>query len=238
MWVQEDWPQRRCALAFMGDWGLLWANNQWITTTGNPTKHWYFICRPLWQRAKKDKGVDLCLPVLYFLIQVISETITTMKLAICPTWVEIFFDTTTQRQVPFLAVVISLMGDRPKSIDPIIVSLCIVLEDETPETQVDGIVSKVRATIVCSYWVTPQKTNHFSAKIIHFRKGCNEYTIYSCVIILRCVSPYHHLMVLTSRNLTSNIIMMDWCNAAQKARRLLQHLIGGEIFEIDCHHHL
>ena len=32
--------------------------------------------------------------------------------------------------------------------------------------------------------------------------------------------------------------MTDSCNAAQKARRLLQHKIGGNIFELDCHHHL
>ncbi len=81
------------------------------------------------------------------LIQIVSETITAMKLAVCPTWAEIFFDATMQRQVPFLAVVISLMGDGPESINPIIVSLRIVLEDETSETQVDGIVSKLRAAI-------------------------------------------------------------------------------------------
>ena len=34
------------------------------------------------------------------------------------------------------------------------------------------------------------------------------------------------------------LIMTDSCNAAQKARRLLQHQIGGDVFEIDCHHHL
>ena len=67
-----------------------------------------------------------------------------MKLAVCTTWAEIFFDATTCRQVPFSAVVISLMGDTPDSIDPVIVSSCVVLEDEMSETQVDGIVSKVR----------------------------------------------------------------------------------------------
>jgi hypothetical protein len=85
------------------------------------------------------------------LIQIISETITAMKLDVCPTCAEIFFDATTQRQVPFLAFVISLMGDGPESINPIIVLSCIVLEDETSETHVDGIVSKVRAAIIRSY---------------------------------------------------------------------------------------
>ena len=65
------------------------------------------------------------------------------KLAACPNWAEILFDSTTRRQVPFTAVVISLMGDGPDSLDSIIVSSCIVLEDETSEKQVDGIVNKV-----------------------------------------------------------------------------------------------
>ena len=77
------------------------------------------------------------------LVQIIGETITAMKLAACPNWAEIFFDSTTCRQVPFTAVVISLMGDGPDSLDSIIVSSCIVLEDETSEKQVDRIVNKV-----------------------------------------------------------------------------------------------
>jgi len=47
------------------------------------------------------------------LVQIISETIKAMKLAVCPHWAEISFDAMTRRQVPFLAVVISLMGDDP-----------------------------------------------------------------------------------------------------------------------------
>ena len=80
------------------------------------------------------------------LVQIISETITAMKLAACPNWAEIFFDATTRRQVPFLAVVISLMGDDPETIDPVIVLSCVILEDKTSETQVDGIVTKVIET--------------------------------------------------------------------------------------------
>ena len=66
-----------------------------------------------------------------------------MTLAACSNWAEIFFDATTHRQVPFSAVVTSLMGDDPETIDPLIVSSCVILEDETSETQVDGIVTKV-----------------------------------------------------------------------------------------------
>jgi hypothetical protein len=70
-----------------------------------------------------------------------------MKLAVCPNWAETFFDATTHRQVPFSAVVISLMGDGPESIPPIIVSSCVILEDETSEMQVDGIVTKVCVSV-------------------------------------------------------------------------------------------
>ena len=36
----------------------------------------------------------------------------------------------------------------------------------------------------------------------------------------------------------NGLIMTDSCNAAQKARRLLQYEIGGTVCELDCHHHL
>jgi hypothetical protein len=90
------------------------------------------------------------------LVQIIGERITAMKLASCPNWAEILFNSTTRRQVPFTAVMISLMGDEPESIDSIIVSLCVVLEDETPEMQVDGIVDKV--SFVCGSMLHAQKT--------------------------------------------------------------------------------
>jgi hypothetical protein len=80
----------------------------------------------------------------WVLVQIINETITAMKLAVCLNWAEIFFDATTLRQVPFSAVIISLMGDGPNTIDSIIVLSCVILEDETSEMQVDGIVAKVR----------------------------------------------------------------------------------------------
>ena len=71
-----------------------------------------------------------------------------MKLSVCTNWAEIFVDATTRRQVPFSAVVISLMDDTPESINPVVNSSCVVLEDETLETQVDGIISKVRHAIM------------------------------------------------------------------------------------------
>ncbi len=173
------------------------------------------------------------------LIQIISETITAMKLDVCPTCAEIFFDATTQRQVPFLAFVISLMGDGPESINPIIVLSCIVLEDETSETHVDGIVSKVRAAIIRSYWVMLQKTNHFPAKLNSLKKRLQQLH----EIVLHDYSALHESIPspdgIDIKKLGQHgVIMMDSCNPAQKTRRLLQHEIGGDIVEIDCYHHL
>ncbi len=109
------------------------------------------------------------------LVQIIGETITAMKLASCPNWAGIFFDSTTCRQVPFTAVVISLMGDEPVSIDSIIVSSCVILEDETSKMQVDGIVNKV--SFVCFtatrtkdvLWLT--STIVFMQRLILLKKG-------------------------------------------------------------------
>ena len=56
------------------------------------------------------------------------------------------------------------MGDGPETIDPIIVSSCVILEDETSEMQVDGIVTKVRTQISRTYLIAQQLqgTHHYS----------------------------------------------------------------------------
>ena len=36
----------------------------------------------------------------------------------------------------------------------------------------------------------------------------------------------------------NGLIMIDSCNAAQKARCLLRYLVGGTVCELDCYHHL
>ena len=75
------------------------------------------------------------------LVQIIGETITGMKLAEFKDWKQIFFDATTRRQTPFLAVVIGLMTD--EGLDHVTVSSCIFLEDESAQTTADGVETKV-----------------------------------------------------------------------------------------------
>jgi len=75
------------------------------------------------------------------IVQVLGETISAYKLAKDDNWKQIFFDATTRRQVPFQAVIIGLMSS--VKLDPVIVSSCIFMEDETSEKQVEGILEKV-----------------------------------------------------------------------------------------------
>jgi len=75
------------------------------------------------------------------IVQVLGETISAYKLAKDDNWKQIFFDATTRRQVPFQAVIIGLMSS--DKLDPVIVSSCIFMEDETSEKQVEGILEKV-----------------------------------------------------------------------------------------------
>ena len=75
-------------------------------------------------------------------VEVIGETITALKLAAAENWDALWTDGTTQRQIPFAALVIGLLGDG-EAIDPVIISSCIFMEDERSETQGGGIVSKV-----------------------------------------------------------------------------------------------
>ena len=78
------------------------------------------------------------------LIQVIGDTITALKLGSADYWKQIFFDTTTRRQVPFQAVIVALMTDG--KLDPVIVSLCIFMEDETAEKMVESIENGVSSS--------------------------------------------------------------------------------------------
>jgi hypothetical protein len=76
------------------------------------------------------------------IVQVIGETIAAIKLASAEKWDQLWTDATTRRQCPFQALIIGLM-DTEKNLDPVIVSSCIFLEDESAETTVESILAKV-----------------------------------------------------------------------------------------------
>ena len=80
------------------------------------------------------------------IVQVIGETITAIKLASAENWDQLWTDATTQRQCPFQALIIGLM-DSEKKLDPVTVSSCIFLEDESTETTVESILAKVSGIV-------------------------------------------------------------------------------------------
>jgi hypothetical protein len=57
----------------------------------------------------------------------------------------LWYNGTTHQQIPFGALIIGMLAGDNDMIDPVVVSSCIFMEDETSETQANGIVDKVRA---------------------------------------------------------------------------------------------
>ena len=70
-----------------------------------------------------------------------------MRLGCAETWHQLFTDGTSCQQQEFQNLVISVQEDEEECIlDPVIVSLCIYLENGTSEMQVKAIVEQVRKT--------------------------------------------------------------------------------------------
>ena len=80
------------------------------------------------------------------IVQVIGETITAIKLASAEKWDQLWTDATTRCQCPFQALIIGLM-DSEKKLDPVTVSSCIFLEDESAETTIESILAKVSGIV-------------------------------------------------------------------------------------------
>jgi hypothetical protein len=76
------------------------------------------------------------------IVEVMGETMTAIKLANAPQWLQLWSNFTTRCQIPFTALIIGVIAESG-DIDPCVVLSCIFMEDETSKTQVDGIVKKV-----------------------------------------------------------------------------------------------
>ena len=83
-------------------------------------------------------------------VQVVGETIPAWKLADADSWRQIFTDATSRRQFEFQALFVGLM-DENGLLDPVIVSSCIFLENETSQTTFDTIVDKVSIFLMCVF---------------------------------------------------------------------------------------
>ena len=90
-------------------------------------------------------------------VQVLGKTITAIKLANAPAeiWRQLFVDATTRGQTPFQTVIIGLMDNGV--LDPVVVSSCIFLEDESAETSVENMIAKVYFILICIYNYLPLK---------------------------------------------------------------------------------
>ena len=65
-------------------------------------------------------------------VQVIGETVVALKLAKAVKWNQLFTDATSSRKIYFQALLVGIMDDNVM-IDPVVVSSCIFMEDETSE---------------------------------------------------------------------------------------------------------
>ena len=91
--------------------------------------------------AKEVPSVNFCRRCR-IVVQVIGETMTALKLANSKTWKQVFTDATSRRQISFLVLLIGVM-DEDGRIDPVVVSSCIFMEDETSETEAQCVLDKV-----------------------------------------------------------------------------------------------
>ena len=73
---------------------------------------------------------------------------TAMKLGWVDSWKQLWTHATTQRHIPFTALIIGLLGDEENT-KPVVVSSCILMDDERSETQADGLVNKMSLIIIC-----------------------------------------------------------------------------------------
>ena len=80
-------------------------------------------------------------------VQVVGETLAAWRLAESVDWRQIFTDATSRRQCAFQALIVGLMTE-DGSLDPVIVSSCIPLEDESAQTTFDSVVEKVSRMFV------------------------------------------------------------------------------------------
>ncbi len=111
------------------------------------------FCETLLQEKPKE------LPSINFvrkcrvIMEVIGETIVAIKLAHTPKWDQLWYNGTTRRQIPFGALIIGMLAGENNMIDPVVVSSCIFMENETSETQAKGIVDKVRVMFWYGQWL-------------------------------------------------------------------------------------
>ena len=69
-----------------------------------------------------------------------------LKLAKAVKWNQLFIDATSRWQISFQDLLVGIMDD-DGMIDPVVVSSCIFMEDETSETEARCVIDKVCDTL-------------------------------------------------------------------------------------------
>ena len=87
-------------------------------------------------------------------LQNVNETLSAFRLGNADMWHQLFTDGTSRRQIAFQNLVIALMEEEGADLDPVIVSSCMYVENETSEKCVLSIietVSNYRHDYLCVY---------------------------------------------------------------------------------------
>ena len=175
------------------------------------------------------------------IVQTIGETIAAIKLASSADWPQLWTDATTRRQLPFTALIIGLWGNgKDDEIDPMVVSSCIFMEDETAETGADGILNKVSHYLIhalsfiqalISIYDHAYQINSLKVKLTRLREIMHEIAPEKVHLI---PSPDE---IDTTKLGKSGLVITDTCSTAQKLRRILVSAIEGSL-DFDCMNHL
>ena len=100
----------------------------------------------LYETLYQEKPQEL--PSVWFVrrcrvvVEVMCETLAAIKIASASEWGQLWTDGTSRRQTSFTALIVGILTDAG-DIDPVVISSCIFMEDETSQMQVDGLVNKV-----------------------------------------------------------------------------------------------
>ena len=130
------------------------------------------------------------------------------------------------------------MGDNDNQIDPVVVSLCIFMEDEGAETQAAGIIDKVRMNIQIY-----DEQYHCLNIFILFQVNSLKHRLDRMREVMEEEFPGYESLVPSSAGIDSNklrngaAITTNTCNTAQKIRRILTEEISGS-YDYYCMHHL
>ena len=106
--------------------------------------------------AEGEKKVELlninfCCRCL-IVVQVIGETMAALRLAKAVKWNQLFTDATSCQKISFQSLFIEIMDD-DGMINPVVVSSCIFMEDETSETEAQYVIDKVCDILCDSFFI-------------------------------------------------------------------------------------